>query len=251
MWAPIIIDSNEKIYDLNIENTPGVVIKNFFAKKKCHKIVNRIFSMHKEKFHKRSNQFIGPFLMSFATKKQQYFDKAKTATKHFEEIFSGIDNPLIQIQEKLSDFFPNYDIKTAIEQGSFYSPCVIRIHPNGTSIPIHKDNVAYEGINYEISSIDSQLSCVLHLQNSEIGGELKIYKQSWTRQHEKYREIEFGYNSKFLQNAESCTIKPKSGDLVIINSKNFHETLPILGKTPRITLGMFVGLKNREIFLWA
>ena len=59
---------------------------------------------------------------------------------------------------------------------------------------MHKDNVSYEGVEYQVSKINSQLSCILHLQETEKGGNLSIYNKQWEKKLEKYREIEFGYN---------------------------------------------------------
>ena len=122
----------------------------------------------------------------------------------------------------------------------------------GKSVPLHKDNIKYEGVEYDVSKINNQFSCILHLQETEKGGNLLIYKKQWEKKLEKFREIEFGYNSILKQNTDVNTIKSKVGDLVIINPNYFHEVSEIQGKTDRITLGMFFGIQNKEkkIFCW-
>ena len=59
-----------------------------------------------------------------------------------------------------------------------YASCTIRKHEKGKKVPLHKDNVTYEGIEYNVSKIDNQLSCILHLQETERGGKLLMYKKS-------------------------------------------------------------------------
>ena len=197
---------------------------------------------------------LGPFLMAHTTDKKKYFEKAQLAKTTFETLFSDIENPLTKIYECLNHIFPNYLVSVASEFSNAYSPAIVRIHEKGKSIPIHKDNVRYEGREYSVSEINNQLSCVLHLQESETGGELVIYDKKWVKEDEKFRNIDFGYSSNLTQNTKSCIISDiVPGDLVLIDPNYFHEVLKITGNTPRITLGMFLGFYKKEsrILAWA
>ena len=107
--------------------------------------------------------------MSNATNKKKYFEDAKEAQRTFERIFCGIKSPIMQIYESIRNIFPSYSVSLASEFQNDYSPFIIQIHEKGKSVPIHKDNVRYEGKEYALSDIDCQLSCVLHLQESENG----------------------------------------------------------------------------------
>ena len=128
-----------------------------------------------------------------------------------------------KIKTTIEKFFPNYEISEIKENQKKYAMCTIRRHENGKSIPLHKDNVSYEGIEYDISKINTQLSCILHLQQTEKGGNLSIYNKQWNRELEKYREIEFGYNPKIKENTSVDIIESQLGDLVIINPNFLHE----------------------------
>ena len=134
-----------------------------------------------------------------------------------------------------------------------YASCTIRRHKKGKSIPLHKDNVTYEGIEYNISKINNQLSCILHLQETERGGKLLIYKKKWEKKFEEFREIEFGYNSILKKNTKRGTVESKIGDLVIINPNYLHEVTKIQGNTERYKVGIFFGIQNKgkKIFSWA
>ena len=174
--------------------------------------------------------------------------------KHFKEFFVKYRNPIIQIYNGISKMAPKYSIFLASELKNDYSSTIIRIHEKGKSIPIHKDNVRYEGKEYALSDIDHQLSCVLHLQESENGGDLIIYNKHWKKEDERFRNINFGYSSGLTESSESCKISNfNPGDLVIINPIYYHEVTKITGKTPRITLGMFLGFykKDCKIVAWA
>ena len=256
MWNSIISTSNE-IQNKHIKNiingqNSSIIIRNFYEKEKCKKIIKRISEMNIENDSKKFNH-IGPFLMNYTTRKEEYFQNAKKANSIFNKIFLNIENPVNKIKLIISKSFPNYKIAETRENIQDYAECTIRRHVKGKSIPLHKDNVNYEGIEYNVSKINNQFSCILHLQETEKGGNLSIYKKQWEKKLEKFREIEFGYNDNLKKNIETNVIKSKVGDLVIINPNYFHEVSKIQGNTDRVTLGMFFGIQNKDkkIFSWA
>ncbi len=249
-----MLNHNDFSFDSSLllnKKIPALVIRDFYSKSECKKLVSKINNNSKLSFH--NTNYIGPFLMNYTTQKNRYFEDSKNAIKTFDKIFSNSENPIDKIHDFLNLLFPRYSISNANEEEKNYSPCIIRIHPRGSRIPLHKDRVDYEGTRYRIAKIDSQLSCVLHLQESESGGELKIYHKSWFKVHEKHREIEFGYDSRLVDETKFCLIRPKTGDLVILNPTYFHEVLPVSGESPRISLGMFAGVENarHKILTWA
>lgn len=260
MWKPNTIKKSE-FNKVNIDNLlsgdiPAIIIKNFYNKKDCQLIVERINDQIANDFQNGKLSHIGPFLMAYKTKKEKYFEDVRTVKTIFEKIFSGMESPLIIIQKMIHAAMPHRSLFLATElQGRDYSPFVIRIHGKGKLIPIHRDNVQYEGIEYSVSQIDKQLSCVLHLQESECGGELVIYKKQWEVSEEKFRNIDFGYSANVITSSpEFCRIfKLEAGDLVIINPNHYHEVKEITGEPPRISLGWFLGfLKNdSKILAWA
>ena len=256
MWNSIITTSNEiKNKDLkkiiNGQNS-SIIIKNFYKKERCKKIIKRISNTDIENDSKKFNH-IGPFLMNYTTRKKEYFQNAKKANIIFNRIFLNIENPVNKIKLIILKSFPNYNIYEIKENKQDYALCTIRRHVKGKSIPLHKDNVSYEGIEYSVSKINKQFSCILHLQETEKGGNLLIYKKQWEKKLEKFREIEFGYKDILKNNIEKDTIKSKVGDLVIINSNYLHEVSKIQGNLDRVTLGMFFGIQNKDkkIFTWA
>ncbi|UTY62106.1 MAG: 2OG-Fe(II) oxygenase [Marine Group I thaumarchaeote] len=256
MWNSITITNhqirNEDIKKIIDGKNSSIVIKNFLKKEDCQKIIEKISTMSIERDSKKFNH-IGPFLMNYITKKEEYFDSAEKANEIFEKIFLNIEDPINKIKTTISKFFPNYEISETKENHRNYASCTIRRHTNGKSIPLHKDNVSYEGVEYQVSKINKQLSCVLHLQETEKGGNLSIYNKQWEKKLEKYREVEFGYNPIVKRNTTVDTIKPELGDLVIINPNYLHEVNKIQGNSDRVTLGIFFGIeeKTKKIFSWA
>ncbi|WP_316505748.1 2OG-Fe(II) oxygenase [Nitrosopumilus sp.] len=258
MWESAAVNTSQA-NEVNLEHVlsgkiPATVIHNFYDEKYCQTIANRVENHSQDNFQNGKLRHIGPFLMSYVTSKKKYFEDAKQSQRTFERIFCGIKNPIIHIYNSIGKMFPDYSISLAHEFKKDYSSAIIRIHEKGKSIPVHKDNVKYEGKEYALSNIDHQLSCVLHLQESESGGNLVMYNKQWKKEDERFRNIDFGYSSRLTESSESCKIsKFKAGDLVIMNPRYYHKVTKIAGNTPRITLGMFLGFhrKERKIVAWA
>ena len=258
MWAPLIVHKSDwKKIDytsLICDKIPAIILKQFYEKESCKSIVKRIVKISPDDFQNGKLTHIGPFLMSYATKKRDYFEQAKITKSKFNLIFEDLQIPTDRIFKMLKMVFPKSEISLANESDNYFSPFVIRIHEFGKSIPIHKDNVRYEGKEYCISNIDNQISCVLHLQKSEKGGELIIYKKNWKKSDEKFRNIDFGYSFELVSSEKFCKISNvEQGDLVLINPLHYHAVTKIQGTSPRITLGMFLGFSNqtRKIISWA
>ena len=258
MWEPKIISILEidraSINAVLEGSIPAIVIKNFYSKSNCEELLQAIKKQKTSKFKVDKLNHLGPFLMAHTTDKKQYFEEAKNAKHVFKNIFYKIENPMEKVHNSFQNIFPKYEIKTANEENNEYSEYIIRIHEKGKRIPIHKDNVTYEGKEYSISDIDKQLSCILHIQKSEKGGELIVYNKEWTKQDEKNREISFGYSDKVISNHTKCQMSCiDQGDMVIINPNYYHLVSEITGKKPRITLGMFLGLylNKMKIISWA
>ena len=258
MWQPLAVNNLQvdetSFQSILSEKIPAIVIRNFYNKKMCQTIVDRITNHSKNNFQNGKLVHIGPFLMSHTTDKKKYFEEAKEAQRTFERLFFGIRSPIMQIYQGINNWLPNYSISLASEFQNDYSPAIIRIHEKGKSIPVHKDNVGYEGKEYALSDIDRQLSCVLHLQESESGGDLVMYDKQWKKEEERFRNIDFGYLSRLVDSSEACEISNfNAGDLVVMNPNYYHKVTEITGNTPRFTLGMFLGfyITDCKIVAWA
>ena len=258
MWKPWVVDYSQagwiSLEHLISGKIPMVIIRNFYDKKSCQAAVEKIKKHDQARFQNGKLRHIGPFLMAHVTDKKKYFQDAIEAQTALEEIFYGICDPIQLIYETVASIFPGHSVSLARELQNYYSQAVIRIHEKGKSVPVHKDSVGYEGKEYAVSEIDHQLSCVLHLQESESGGELVMYNKRWTKTDERFRNTDFGYSSNLIESSQPYRAPDlETGDLVIINPRYYHKVTKITGDTPRITLGMFLGFysQGRRIVAWA
>ena len=263
MWKPLVVDYQQFPDDADLHALsdrtstplpPAMIIRNFYDKKNCQTIVDRTKNYSKDSFQNDKLLHLGPFLMEHVTDKKGYFEAAKYAQKTIGKIFEEIENPIEKIYGFISMLFPAFSVSVATESQNDYSQAIIRMHEKGKSIPIHKDNVRHEGKEYAICGVEQQLSCVLHLQESESGGELIIHDKQWKKEDERFRNIDFGYSAELVKGSKFCKMSGfDAGDLVIINPNYYHEVTKITGNTSRITLGMFLGFYSKEarIVAWA
>ncbi len=258
MWASKIVDysqiNNTDLWCLISGKNPMIIVRGFYNKKECQIAADNIKKCNNSTFQSGKLKHIGPFLMAHTTNKKKYFKSAKESQSVFKKIFRGINNPIYRIYHAVGQMLPEYSVSLAHESQNYYSQAVIRIHEKGMSIPIHKDNVTYEGREYALSNVDHQISCVLHLQESESGGELIIHNRRWKKADECFRNIDFGYSLKLTKDISTWRESSiNTGDLVIINPAYYHRVTRVTGDTPRITLGMFLGLYEQDykIVAWA
>lgn len=256
-WPSITIDQNEilennkKLSRIIDGEFSVLIIKNFYDKDSCNTIIQRINSNTPNQHQIKK---IGVSLVSHINRKVEYFVEADKARKTLREIFFELEDPRKKIHSTLSKFFPDKEISIAVENSKKYACGVIRLHEFGDSAAIHRDNVSYEAKNYDVSKFPIQLSTVLYIQQSENGGELVLYKKSWEKSDERFRNIEFGYKRDVVANStQHVKIKPNQGDLIIINPNYYHEILPVKGSKRRITLGLFLAFSKygKKVVTWS
>lgn len=256
-WNPIEIDCKEIGQDKNIiekiisGESPALVIRNFYNDDSCKTISKRVETKTFENNEKMKK--IGVSLVSFISRKAEYFVQADALRKMVRQVFSGLEDPRKKIHKTLQVLFPEKQVTVAVENGKKYACGVIRLHELGDFAPIHRDNVSYEARNFDVSKFSIQLSTVLYIQQSQRGGELVLHRKSWSKSDEKFRNIDFGYSKDVISDCkESVKIKPNQGDLVIINPIYYHEILPVRANK-RITLGLFLAFSRQgeKVVTWS
>ena len=260
LWQPIEIDYDDITSSANLlqkiiqGQLPALVIKNFYDTKTCQTVSNRIRNYSKYDCGGFTIKKIGVFLLGYLDNKFDYFLNARNSSHLVPNLFKRFEDPKEKIKGIISNFMNTKSIKVAKEDGKEYSCGIIRIHENGDYAPLHRDAAKFEARQFVVSKFHHQLSFVFHIQHSEAGGELVIYKKRWSVADEKYRETDFGYSAKLVSDdLECCKVFPKLGNLIIINPIYYHKILPVKGKLPRISLGMFVSFSNcfEKAIMWS
>jgi hypothetical protein len=91
VWEPIFLEkrhwSNIHIQSLLDDKKPAIIIKGFVDKESCQSAIKKINLYSFNSFQKGKLQYIGPFLMSYCTKKINIFRKQKIPSKNLMKFF--------------------------------------------------------------------------------------------------------------------------------------------------------------------
>lgn len=117
------------------------------------------------------------------------------------------------------------------------------------STPLHIDFSAQDSAAWRVGEARAQLAWNLYL-NSPDGGILRVWDRQWAPAHEVYRSgHSFVFSSAVVQDSLLVEIPVYEGDVVLINSRNYHA---VTDTRYRLTFGSFISFfSERELGLWS
>ena len=182
--------------------------------------------------------------------KQEYFDKVPEATGCRKEVVERFFDPVERVMDAFSKISDS-PVAFAEEEGyGKYFAGLIRRIEEGTLV--HIDFAPNEQPDWKVGQVESQLVWNLYVglpdQNP---GTISIWDRPWRASDESYKLPDsYGYDEAVIATAPSVEILPRLGDLVIINTRNFHRVSPTDGD--RIAFTSAVGrLPDGEIIFWS
>ena len=229
---------NSQIHNLISGKISSIEIPDVLSKSECVSLSDEISKSHSASSGPGLTTKIGTSLSSHIYDKANYFSNAQNSNQFIQNLFSHTISPVDKMHQILENLFQK-KISTATEYDMKYSDCVIRIHQNGDSVHIHRDNCNFEMPEYVVSRYRNQLSAILYLQSPQSGGELKIYNKQWSKTDESLRQPDFGYSCNVVDRIDYTTISPTVGNLVLLNPSFYHKIESIRGKKHRISIGFF------------
>ena len=236
--------------DLTSGKTPFIVFPNVISESTCASLSEKIFKNFKTVPGPGIKNKIGTSLGSHIYDKSKYFMNSQKSNTFIKNIFSDGHSPLKSMRQIISQIF-HKQISTAFENKMSYSDCVIRIHDEGDSVHLHRDNCNFEMPDYIVSKYKNQLSAILYLQSPEYGGELSIYDKQWNRYDEPSRQPDFGYSFDLVDDVSHTSISPTTGSLVLLNPNFYHMVESVHGNMPRVSIGFFFAESSKyELSCW-
>ena len=246
LWEKHNLDTE----DLTSGKTPFIIIPNVISESTCALLSEKILKNYKTIPGPGIKNKIGTSLGSHIYEKSNYFLNSKKSNTLIENIFSDGYSPLKPMHQIISQTFQK-QLSTASENKMSYSDCVIRIHNNGDSVHLHRDNCNFEMPDYTVSKYKNQLSAILYLQSPELGGELTVYDKQWNRYDELSRQPDFGYSFDLVTGTSHTSILPIAGSLVLLNPNFYHKVESVYGNKPRISIGFFFAESSEyELSCW-
>jgi len=252
MWTSQMSQNDNFTYkNLISGQIPAIIIPEIISKSICENLCNKILANQHITSGSGISNKIGTSLSSHIYQKSKYFSNAKKSNQIIQHIFEDVKSPLLIMKEIITNISQK-QISTAMENSMSYSDAVIRIHQDGDSVHLHRDNSTFEMSEYSVSHFDNQLSVILYLQSPKKGGELTIYQKKWNKLDEKMRQPDFGYSPNIVKDTPHISIRPVPGNIVIINPKFYHQIESVHGTKHRISMSFFFGESSRHnLCSWA
>ncbi|MEH2199903.1 2OG-Fe(II)-dependent halogenase WelO5 family protein [Nostoc sp.] len=231
---------------------PSIRISNFASVEECNKLAVAIEKVGFD-FYKNVEPPIGRIgITQFEyghRGKLGYFDAVKKAKKTYEQVTSLSFDPLKRLAIILcQNVSSKVDIAYENETYRYYFAGLIR-HINIALL--HIDFAQLDAPDWEIGNITSQLVWNIYIKAPSQGGVCKVYNRQWQPEDEKYKiPGSYGYDYSLVATSEVKHNIPIMGDLVIFNSRNFHEVVPGIGE--RITISSFIGkMPGGDLVFWS
>jgi hypothetical protein len=183
------------------------------------------------------------------SRKLGYFDAVHQATSRRNRIVSLAFDPLERLATLLKKHTAN-EVKIAQENhqlGQYFAGLIRHINV----ALLHVDFAKLDAPDWEIGRCVAQLAWNLYLKVPENGGECVVHNRQWCANDEKFKVPDsYSYEMSLVKESEAKYITPILGDLVLFNSRNFHQVLP--GQGERVTMSSFIGkMPEGDLVFWS
>lgn len=179
--------------------------------------------------------------------KKEYFRLAKLATKEQQQIFAKSFNPLERFMRLLKTVVEFTEILEENGYGRYYAGNgKLR---NGYS-PIHVDYAPQDSQDWAVGRFPYQLAWNVYLDIPESGGELLIWEKQWQPEDDELMvEDHYYFKETVIENSNLLSIKPQKGELLLINSRNYHA---VANSSDRFAFGSFISVSSeRSCHFWS
>jgi hypothetical protein len=188
-----------------------------------------------------------------AAEKADYFAKAPQAHRVREEMLRGSGDFLYKVMHFVQYAWgKSVGIAAEPPGRDLYFAGVVR------SIGLaktHVDWARFDAPGWMIGEkVDAQLAWNIYLQMSGDGGDTVVYRRMWQPEDEAFKVAgSYHYDKKVVEGCDFVRVQPNPGDLVLFNSRCFHEVEKSTGQDERITISSFIGLieETDDLVFWS
>lgn len=179
-----------------------------------------------------------------------YFASVQEADLRRSQLFPDGSDLLYRVLDTLAEAWDR-SVSIAREcDGRPYFAGLVRVI--GETL-LHCDWAQLDAPGWSIGDVRAQISWNIYCLMPDYGGDTVVYHRQWVPETEQaHIPDSYGYDPRLIDKCQSVRIKPRQGQLVLFNSRNFHRVESSSGSTERITISSFVGLKcGGELVLWS
>lgn len=243
--------------DLLVANKiPAIIVKNFVAKDQCELVAGRLKSMAFGEYGHMADipcHHIGVCHNQWANDaKSVYFEKAEAAKQVSNDVFAGImDNPVARLMEILRDVSGQpVGLFEEDGHGPYFAGAFRSFRGHGR---LHVDHApTHITTDWSVKNILAQLSWNIYYSVLNSGGETKIYDTILTNENNALKvPNDYYFPYEVLESDRHLTVVPEVGDLLLFNTRNFHE---VMGNEDgrRLSQTSFIGVKrDGSLHLWS
>ncbi len=249
-WNNNVNESNsitsESIRELFSCKIALIVVKDFYTNNELSELNDKI-STEKIRWIVRHTR-MGRFgLTAREQRKLLAEDKGDIIDQVRAELNTALGERFVERIKQIFNIFAPTELKT--EQNFIYAAPIIRYFPYAD---YHTDFVPQQDKDWNFPDIIKQFSVNLHLSD-HIGneGSLRLAKREYDYDDDKYAIGDFGYSEEIVKGYKLVSYIPKKGDLVIINTQNYHCFTQSSNLIEMIGLfGALTKSDSEHIYLW-
>lgn len=184
-----------------------------------------------------------------SNRRDRYFEDAIEARRQRDALIAaaGVD-PLAKAMARIrEDAGADISIAREVDGREYFSGIVRRLNDG---IQLHADTCRRSDARWRIHAARAQLSLNVFLTSFE-GGACIVHERAHEDQDDQtVPRGSYIYDRALVAGARSARIEPKKGDLLLINSRCYHEVEP--ARADRVTYAAFVGLiPDGRFVVWA
>lgn len=190
---------------------------------------------------------ISQFEQGLRASKSSYFSLARQLGPVFSKIFADSFSPTGRMIERLRQAGFDTAVMAEPNHGPYFAGTgKLR---NGYS-PVHVDFSPQDSEGWAIAGATAQLAWNLYLQLPGDGGELLLWDKQWQPDDDRYQvDGQYFYDDDVVQGADMLRISVSPGEVLIINSGNFHA---VAEARKRLAFGSFISVfPNQRLRLWS
>jgi hypothetical protein len=259
--------SGESLDALFDNRIPAIRISNFAAPAECKafadalrqcdlRVVQGATDHSTPAFQAQRISFIGLTQYEFKYKPiETYLDAADAARAEVAPVFEASFDPVERLMGRLRACAGTSVEIAQDPSGRAYSATIIRSSNEG--LTLHADFAPYQAPQLTVSACTAQLAWNFYAEVPDSkGGHTTLHNRPWTWTRGQDGEIAENYPLERSQvaDAETHTFMPREGEVILFNSRNPHEVIPVAeanGKD-RIAMATFIGrMPGGGLRLWS
>lgn len=220
----------------------------------CQDVVERLDDLSLDLYdQRRVNPPIarfGPAINDFRSEGRlldEYWEQASRAAQAWQAANLRCDPVRVSV-EAFRQAWPG-PVRMATNNGQELFAGMVREINGGAHV--HYDDVVRE---FPLGAFDTevvaQLAFNLYLSMPESGGETVVWRRRWEPADERHRNG-YGYERSLVESCQSITVRPRVGDVLVFDPRNYHAVEPGNGAR-RIAVAFFIALGAQgELLIWS